>query len=257
MLARRLLPLLDLTLLDDAAGDAELDALCARAANPYAAPAALCVWPRHVGPARARLSQMAGSLAGLPIATVANFPGGAADPARIDEDIGEALAAGADEIDLVLPYQALKAGRLATCESLLALARARCGPDIVLKIILETGELGTPELIVRASRMAIDAGADFIKTSTGRALVNATPEAAAIMLQAIRNGGGRCGFKAAGGIRTLEQANVYLHLAERHLDVDWVTPQHVRIGASALMDALLAQLATASGAGARTGGGGR
>ncbi len=238
--AQRLLGLLDLTLLDDQADGIAVEQLAERAASRFGAPAALCVWPRHIGIAKAALA--ARGLSALPIATVVNFPDGAAEPARVEREIAQSLTAGATEIDAVLPYRALRAGDIATCERMLALFRSGCGSAAQLKVILETGEL-TAAQIRLASRLAIDAGADFIKTSTGKVAVNATPAAATLMLQAIAERGGHCGFKAAGGIRTASAATEYLQLAERMLGPVWPTPARFRIGASALAGELHAVLA--------------
>lgn len=115
-----------------------------------------------------------------------------------------------------------------------------CG-DKLLKVIIETGELKTPALIRQASEIAIRAGADFIKTSTGKVPVNATPEAAEIMLNVIRemDVAERVGFKPAGGVRTAEDAKAYLAMADRILGVDWADKMHYRFGASSLLANLL------------------
>ncbi|CAG0965533.1 partial Deoxyribose-phosphate aldolase, partial [Gammaproteobacteria bacterium] len=117
-----------------------------------------------------------------------------------------------------------------------------CGSTHCLKLILETGQL-TSAQIRAASELGIAAGVDFLKTSTGKVAVNATVEAGAIMLDVIAAHGGRCGFKAAGGIRSLADAALYLDLARARLGDGWITPAHFRIGASALYDALLPLLA--------------
>ena len=111
--------------------------------------------------------------------------------------------------------------------------------DHSLKVILETGELKHAALIDYASKAALDAGADFLKTSTGKVEVNATLEAADIMLQAIASTNPNAGFKAAGGIKLPEQAFKYFDLAEKYLGCAWITPQHMRIGASSLLDNIL------------------
>jgi deoxyribose-phosphate aldolase len=121
--------------------------------------------------------------------------------------------------------------------------RRACGGAALLKLILETGQLGTSERITRAATLGIAAEVDFLKTSTGKVEVNATPEAAALMLDAIVAAGGRCGFKAAGGIRTLADAGTYLRLAEQRLGAAWITPAHFRIGASTLFAEIRAALA--------------
>jgi deoxyribose-phosphate aldolase len=240
-LALRLLPLLDLTSLGEDDSPERIERLCAAARTPFGVPAALCVYPEHVTTVQRALKD---SLAR--VATVVNFPDGGSDSDRVSRETRRAIAAGADEIDLVLPYRALRDGDSAAARRVIAACRAVCGGSIVLKLILETGELATPGLIRHASLMGIDAGVDFLKTSTGKAAVNATPAAAGCMLDVIAEHGGRCGFKAAGGIRTLEDAAVYLELAASRLGSAWIEPRRFRIGASALFTELRDALAGAA-----------
>ncbi len=246
--ALKALHLVDLTSLNDEDTDAAIEALAAAADTPVGTPAALCVYPRFVGVARAALA--ARGLA-LPIATVTNFPHGAADPEAAARETAEAVALGADEVDVVFPYRALLAGDAQVGRELVAQARAasagRC-----LKVILETGELREAALIRRASEIAIEAGADFIKTSTGKVAVNATLDAAAAMLAAIRDAGRPVGFKAAGGVRSAQEAAAYLALAEREIGAGYTVPATFRFGASSLLASLLATLG--HGAGAARGG---
>jgi deoxyribose-phosphate aldolase len=235
--ARRALAALDLTDLSDTADEAGLDRLCARAVTPEGAVAAVCVWPRFVAGARAAL---AGT--GVKIATVANFPAGGEEIAPVRAEIERSLVDGADEIDVVIPWRALKDGREAPVVALVAAARA-AAQGRTLKTILESGELADAAIIEHASRLALDAGADFLKTSTGKTKVSATPEAAGVMLRAIAAQGGRAGFKASGGVRTLDDALVYLDLAQAIIGT--TGPDRFRIGASGLLDALLAELGRA------------
>lgn len=235
--AARVLGLLDLTSLGEDDTPARIRSLCGAARGAHGLPAAVCIYPEHITTAREALAGTA-----VKVATVVNFPEGADDPQRIARETRRAIAAGADEIDMVLPWRALQAGDVARARAGVEACRAACGPGIALKLILETGELGKPELIRQACELGLDAGVDFLKTSTGKVSVNATPEAAAVMLDAIAARGGRCGFKAAGGIRTLADARIYLALAQARLGADWVDPARFRIGASALFDALLAEL---------------
>ncbi|MBS0569860.1 MAG: deoxyribose-phosphate aldolase [Proteobacteria bacterium] len=237
LLAARLLALLDLTSLGEDDTPARIRALCAAARAAPVRPAAVCVYPEHVTTARMAL---AGTT--VRIATVVNFPDGGDDARRIARETQRAIAAGADEIDMVLPWRALRAGDVAAARVGVEACRAACRDGIVLKLILETGELRTPELIREACTIGLDAGVDFLKTSTGKVPANATLEAARVMLDAIAGRGGRCGFKAAGGIRTPDAAADYLALAEQRLGTDWITPAHLRIGASTLFDALVAAL---------------
>ncbi len=175
------------------------------------------------------------------IATVVNFPRGEDDAETVVEAIRAALAAGADEIDLVFPWRELRAGNDEPGRRLVSAAREACG-EHVLKVILETGELTEADLIRRAARIAIESGADFLKTSTGKVPVNATPEAVRILLEAIRDSGRDVGCKVSGGIRTTRQAREYLGLAARIMGPDWISPSHFRFGASGLLDDLMATL---------------
>jgi deoxyribose-phosphate aldolase len=234
--ALRALAALDLTDLSDAATEAGLDSLCARAVTPHGAVAAVCVWPRFVARARLRLAGTS-----VRIATVANFPAGGEDIAATRAEIARNAADGADEIDVVLPWRAMREGREGDARRLVDAARAATGGR-ALKVILETGELADAASIARTARLAIDAGADFIKTSTGKTPVSATPQAAETMLRAIKKSGRPVGFKASGGVRTLDDAQLYLALADRIMGADWARPAHFRIGASGLLDALLVEL---------------
>ncbi len=200
-IARRALGLLDLTNLDDNCDEKAIDDLAARAVTPHGQVAALCIYPRWVGRALDKRPSPR-----IRIATVANFPSGssAIDAAvRMTEG---ALAAGADEIDVVLPWRALLAGDLKTPSELVRRCKAAVTGERILKVILETGELQSDAAITTASRLALDEGADFLKTSTGKVRVNATLGAAQIMLEAIRECGRPAGFKAAGGIRVTDEA---------------------------------------------------
>jgi len=237
-LARRIVGLLDLTSLNDDDSDERIVALCERALTPVGPTAAVCVHVPFVALARRTLDKLGG--AQVKVATVVNFPSGANEPSAVLAEVRAALAAGADEIDLVFPQRALRDGDTVTGPALVRAVKELCAKKALLKVILETGELKDGGLIRRASELAIGAGADFIKTSTGKVPVNATPEAAQIMLEVIAEAGGRVGFKPAGGMKTLAEAAVYLQLAEHILGADWVSPAHLRFGASSLLSDLLA-----------------
>lgn len=246
--AARALPLVDLTDLSDGCTGETVEALCDRAATPFGPVAAVCIWPRHVARARHRLGASP-----IRIATVVNFPAGGTDTAATVAETRSAIEDGADEIDLVLPYRALLAGDRAVAVAMVEAVRAACPPPTVLKVILETGRLGTPDTIRAAADLAIEAGADFIKTSTGKVEINATPEVAEVMLEAIRASGRRCGFKAAGGIRTTADAGRYLAIADGIFGQSWVGPATFRFGASGLLDDLLAHLGAAGSASTHSG----
>ncbi|WP_280547345.1 MULTISPECIES: deoxyribose-phosphate aldolase [unclassified Halomonas] len=243
--ARQALSLMDLTSLNDDDTDATIEALCQRAKTPMGAPAAICVYPQFIVPARRALTAHRLN-DNVKIATVTNFPDGGDDVMRAARATREAVASGADEVDVVFPYRALMAGDEAVGQKLVEMCKAACG-DATLKVILETGELKDPALIRRAAELAVEGGADFLKTSTGKVSVNATLEAAEILLEVIRDSGEDVGFKAAGGVRTTEDAQAYLQLAERIMGANWLTPAHFRFGASGLLDDLLLTLGAFEG----------
>jgi deoxyribose-phosphate aldolase len=245
ILARKVIALLDLTSLNDDDDDARIVQLCHKALTPVGPVAAVCVYPRFVALARHTLDQLGGQA--VAVATVCNFPGGNGDPHSVLAEARQALDDGAGEIDLVYPYRALLAGDAESGKALVAACRKLCEGRALLKVILETGELGEPLLIRKASHDAIAAGADFIKTSTGKVPINATAAAAEIMLAVIAETGGITGFKPAGGMRQLSEALVYLWLAERLLGQRWITARHLRFGASSLLDNTLRQIGQASG----------
>jgi deoxyribose-phosphate aldolase len=228
--ARLALACLDLTSLNDDDTEAQVDALCERAADPIGAPAAVCVWARLARHAVARVP------AGVKVAAVANFPGGAPDAARAVRDTAQIVEAGAHEVDVVMPWRAVLAGDDASAARALQAVRRAC-PALVLKVILETGELREAGAIERAARLALAEGADFLKTSTGKVPVNATPQAAELLLDTIATdtkARDRVGFKAAGGIRSVADAQVYFDLVERVLGPQALGPARFRIGASGL-----------------------
>lgn len=231
------LSLLDLTNLRDDCDNAAIENLCLRAQTPYGNSAAICIWPRFIAHARSIL----GPGHPVSIATVVNFPSGDLSVAEVVEETRKAVEDGANEIDLVIPYKAFIAGDEAAVTTMVEAVRAAC-PQSTLKVILETGEVRDMALVRRASELAIAAGADFIKTSTGKVQVNATLEAADIMLRAIRESKARVGFKPAGGISTVADADLYLRLAESILGPNWVMPSTFRFGASSLLDDILAVL---------------
>jgi deoxyribose-phosphate aldolase len=231
--ARTALACLDLTSLNDADTAADIDTLCRRALGPHGSTAAVCVWPRFVAQARALLPRH------VAVAAVANFPDGSSDIARAVADTRQIVAAGGDEVDVVIPYR-----DLATAADLLAAVRAAC-PQQRLKVILETGELKEEALIRQACTLALDAGADFLKTSTGKVAENATPASAELLLQAIAgrpNERARVGFKPAGGVRTVADAALYMALTAQHLGAAAVNPHRFRIGASGLLNDIEAVL---------------
>lgn len=238
-LAARALALLDLTELSDTADAAGLAALCAKAVSTPGPVAAICIWPRFVAQARAILGNSP-----VRIATVVNFPDGGTDVDAVVAETKAALAAGADEIDLVLPWRAYlsthhqePAGTLIAHSVMLWAMREACEGK-TLKVILETGEYPDLDAIRGASELAIAAGADFIKTSTGKTAHSASPRAVRTMLEVIAKADRPVGLKPSGGIRTLADAAAYLALADEIMGPDWARPETFRFGASGLHQVL-------------------
>jgi deoxyribose-phosphate aldolase len=236
----------DLTTLEGADTPGKVAAMCAKARRPDsqdpAVPpvAAVCVYPDLVELAR---REVAGST--VAVASVATaFPSGRASLAVKLADTEDAVRAGADEIDMVIDRGAFLAGRYGQVFSEIRAVREACGPAH-LKVILETGELATLDNVARASWLAMLAGADFIKTSTGKVSPASTLPVAQVMLSAVRDfeltGGRQVGVKVAGGIRTAKDAIRYLVLVNETAGPRWLTPALFRIGASSLLNDLLMQ----------------
>ena len=249
--------MVDLTTLEGADTPGKVRAICAKARHPDvqqpdpgaaagasapAAPpvAAVCVYPDLVAVAK---QAVAGST--VAVASVATaFPSGRASlPVKL-ADVRDAVSAGADEIDMVIDRGAFLAGHYGQVYTEIRAVREACGPAH-LKVILETGELATLDNVARASWLAMMAGADFIKTSTGKVTPASTPAVALVMLAAVRDfeqtSGRRVGVKVAGGIRTAKDAIRYLVLVNEVAGPAWLTPALFRIGASTLLNDLLMQ----------------
>lgn len=243
--SRQALTLMDLTALNDEDTPETIIALCRSARTPVGTTAAVCIYPRFVALAKKTLAEL--GLDGVRVATVTNFPAGSADSDTALAETRAAIASGADEVDVVFPYKALMAGDEQIGLELVRRCRAACGGTVTLKVIIESGELKNAGLIQKASQLAIAGGADFIKTSTGKVPVNATLEAARLMLETIKASGRDVGFKAAGGIRTAAEAQAYLQQAEQIMGRNWINGNHYRFGASSLLNSLLLDLGLATG----------
>lgn len=237
---------IDLTTLEGADTPGKVAQLCAKAVRPdpsqpgIPSVAAVCVYPRQA-PVAARC--LAGT--GVKVAAAASgFPSGQV-PLEIRVEEARQTARVADEIDMVIDRGAFLAGQYSRVGDEIHAIREVCG-DRLLKVILETGELGTLENVRRASWLAMDAGADFIKTSTGKIQPAATLPVALVMMEAIRDfawdTGREVGLKPAGGIRTAKQAIAYLVTLSETLGDRWLTPDRFRLGASALLNDILMQI---------------
>lgn len=237
--------MVDLTTLEGMDTPGKVRALCAKALRPDptdpTAPsvAAVCVYGDMVGVAREAVGDA------IHVAAVATaFPSGRASLEVKLLDTRDAVAAGADEIDMVIDRGAFLAGDYARVHDEIAAVKEACG-SAHLKVILETGELRTLDNVRRASWLAMIAGADVIKTSTGKVTPAATPPVTLVMLEAVRDfhtvTGRRIGVKAAGGIRTSKDAIKYLVLVNETVGEEWLTPDLFRFGASTLLNDLLLQ----------------
>jgi len=235
--AKRILPLVDLTSLNDVDDAASTANLCARAVTPHGPVAAVCLWPKFVPQAKTAL---AGTK--VRIATVVNFPSGSELRPVVLPAIRQAIADGADEIDLVFPYVEWLRGEKVKAATMVAAVKAICGPKIPLKVILESGHFTDMARLAGACAEVIDAGGDMLKTSTGKIATGATPEAARVLLESARKAPREIGVKISGGVRSLADARIYLDLADRIRGATWVRPETFRFGASGLLDALLAAL---------------
>jgi len=239
--------MMDLTTLEGADTPGKVAALCSKAARPDPVDrtvppvAAVCVYPNLVQVAKERLEGT-----GVKVASVATgFPSGQYPTEIKVADVRAAVELGADEIDMVIDRGAFLSGRYAKVYDEIVRVKEACG-GTHLKVILETGELGTYDNVRRASLLAMAAGADFIKTSTGKISPAATLPVALVMLEAIRDvqdeTGRKIGFKPAGGIRTAKQAIQHLVLVHETLGPDWLTPDLHRFGASSLLNDVLMQI---------------
>ena len=245
---KMIVSMMDLTTLEGKDTPGKVAYLCRKAIQPaeprFGVPscAAVCVYPNLVRAAKTFVGN-----SGVKVAAVATaFPSGAM-PLRVKlADVRAAVGEGADEIDMVIDRGAFHAGESAQVADEIAAVKEACG-DAHLKVILETGELVTYDNVRFASDIAMNAGADFIKTSTGKVQPAATLPVTLIMLEAIRDfffaTGRRIGMKPAGGIRTAKEALAYLVMLSETLGDDWLTPDLFRFGASTLANDVVMQIA--------------
>lgn len=247
--AKLVLSLTDLTSLNHSDTEEVINALCAKANGELGNTAAVCVYPEFISIAKKALGD-----APVKIATVTNFPESTKPYQEVVEETKFSLAQGANEVDIVFPYAEFLAKvanhgvwdaseeKLVNVEEILAPITAflKQNADLChqagaqLKVIIESGALVHPYFIALASESSIKAGADFIKTSTGKIGVHATLNAAKVMLETIKRLNSNCGFKASGGIRTVKEAMAYINLAKEILGEDFITAEKFRFGASGI-----------------------
>jgi len=239
--------MMDLTTLEGKDTEGKVRGLCNKALRPLDSDAsigpcaAICVYPNWVATAKRALEGSSVKVASVATA----FPSGQSPLEVKLEDVRRAVDFGADEIDMVIDRGAMLSGQYAKVFDEIAATKEACGAAH-LKVILETGELGSYDMVRRASEIGIAAGGDFIKTSTGKVQPAATPPVTLVMLETIRDHyyatGRKVGMKPAGGVRTAKQALHYLVLVKETLGDAWLTPDLFRFGASALLNDVLMQL---------------
>ncbi|MCZ4282673.1 deoxyribose-phosphate aldolase [Kiloniella laminariae] len=235
--AKLALSLLDLTSLSESDTKESIRTLCAKAVTPFAHVAAVCVYPQFLSLCRETLDNT-----GVNFAAVANFPAGNEGLKAAIQQTRKIIELGGNEVDVVVPYQEWIAGNKTSSPDLVKACKDVCGANVSLKVILESGAFANQAELYELSQASISSGADFIKTSTGKTDVSATLEAAQTMLEAIRDSGKACGFKASGGIRTHAQAVEYMELASKIMGEHWISPETFRFGASGLLNDLLSIL---------------
>ena len=227
-----ILPYWDVTNLNEAATETDIQATLNKTQINGVCAAAICVYPRFVPFVKRLLLD-----APLRVATVVNFPNGNASLQAVGLQIEQTIADGADEIDVVFPYHAFLQHEYDFCSEFVSYCKSLCG-DSLLKVILETGMLSDPALIVQAATLSALAGADFIKTSTGKVSVGATLDSVAAILLAIDAVKKDCaqtvGLKVSGGIKTVQEATKYYRLAALLMGEAWMVSRHFRVGASVL-----------------------
>ncbi|MEQ5876685.1 MULTISPECIES: deoxyribose-phosphate aldolase [unclassified Pseudoalteromonas] len=237
--AAQAVALMDLTTLNDSDTTETINNLVASIEPKLGIPAAVCVYSQFVSDAKLALAER--ELQQVKVATVTNFPSGEQSLEQVINETLFAIERGADEIDLVIPYKALIAGDERKVFEYVKASKEACSNKAQLKVIIESGEL-SDDLISTATKLAIEGGADFVKTSTGKVAVNATLAATDIMLNTIKASGKKIGFKAAGGVRTVTDAAEYLALAESIMGEAYLQPELFRFGASGLLKDVYATL---------------
>lgn len=230
----QLISLIDLTNLNEHSSPEDIAKLCHKATTTLANVAGVCVYPNHI-PLIAKLLRNTD----IKLISVANFPSGQEKITQTLNQIDHAVSEGANEIDVVFPYSLYLDGSVKEALHYIRTCRKKCD-SILLKVILEISAFPQLEDIYQLSMLLIEEGVDFLKTSTGRSQHGATVDGASQMLLAIKNSDSDVGFKASGGIKTIDEATAYCTLAQNFMGPDWVNSDHLRIGATILLDAILA-----------------
>lgn len=232
-LVQKLISSLDLTSLNQSDTEKDITSLCQKAQTVYEKVSAVCVYPQFISLAKNLLKNT-----GISIATVINFPQGNSDISAIKTQLLNSINFGADEIDAVFPYHDFLCGNIEICKTFLdTLTQNKIGKKI--KIILESGAFIEQQKLQQACSLCLKYDIDFLKTSTGKTPVSATPQAAETIINAIKSASANVGIKVSGGIKTFDQAAQYYNIIKTTMGENWISPQHFRIGASSLLDNLL------------------
>ncbi|PHQ79983.1 MAG: deoxyribose-phosphate aldolase [Coxiella sp. (in: Bacteria)] len=235
MKTKRIIALIDLTRLVEEDNETAVINFCQMASELEMPVACVCIYPQYVAAVRAAFPK-------LTIATVANFPGGDSALDEVASSIQSSIAAGANEIDVVMPYTQLIEGNIAYVAQFLKRCREETADKALLKVIIESGALDDKQ-IIKATAICANANVDFIKTSTGKIATGVSPKVVDTILKVFAKLDNPPGIKISGGVHTPEQAMAYIDIIAVYRDEAWITPQHVRIGASRLLDALNSSVA--------------
>lgn len=230
---KEMVSLIDLTSLNPVDTEESIQNLCSKADTAIGMVAGICVYPQFV-----LIASKAVRKKPIKVVSVANFPTGNGTLQTTAKEIDLALSQGANEIDLVFPHQLYLQGKRKEALEFVTQCKKICAKHI-LKVILEVSEFDELETLYLLSKEVIEAGSDFIKTSTGKSKHGATLESSSVMLLAIKSCKKSAGFKPAGGIKTVEQAFSYMDLVKDIMGSDWIKPRHFRIGATGLLDNIL------------------
>ncbi|MBP5398999.1 MAG: deoxyribose-phosphate aldolase [Alphaproteobacteria bacterium] len=233
ILAKKLISNLDLTSLNLSDSKEDIISLCEKAKTPFGNVCAVCVYPQFIPLAKNLLKNT-----NIAVATVINFPQGSSDIISIREQFINSINYGADEIDAVFPYRDFLENNIDICRTFLE-TLTQNKADKKIKIILESGAFKHQELLMQACLLCLKYDIDFLKTSTGKTEVSATPEAAKTIIDSIKSASKNVGIKISGGIKTFEQSEQYYNIIQNAMGENWITPQHFRIGASSLLNNLI------------------
>ena len=241
---KKILEVIDLTNLDYNCSFDDINNLKNKALNPYKSVASCCVWPKFVSDLKKDLQNT-----GIKLCTVLNFPNGDLKFNDIKFQIEKTINDGVDEIDFVIPYNSILEGDFKSLEEII-LNFKNCNiinkNNIQLKAIIETGELKSEKLIRKISSFLAKNNINFIKTSTGKVKVNATPKSAEIILKTIKNlkKENFVGLKVSGGIKTINEAIIYMDLCKKIMGEKWLSKKFFRIGTSSLLDIVVNEIKT-------------